>query len=198
MTPSKKSGFTLIELLVVIAIIGVLASIILASLKQARAKARDSKRIQDITQINTAIQLYMNDHNGEAPKLENDACLIVDHAIRDVTCTADNRSTAGKANWEHLQNELAPYISLLSEDPLALHTENSSFVAYAQIDPGENCDAGPNDCVSPYSYIYRAPSAASAIIWDQNPNAQLSKSSYQIYVEKFETKDGRFGFGLDL
>jgi len=51
-------GFTLIELLVVISIIGLLSSIILASLSTARAKARDARRKTDVHQIVNALYLY--------------------------------------------------------------------------------------------------------------------------------------------
>src|SRR3989344_265671 len=61
---SKKrigvAGFTLIELLVVIAIIGVLASIVLASLNSARQKSRDARRLTDIKQIQLALELYFD------------------------------------------------------------------------------------------------------------------------------------------
>ena len=61
---SRLSGFTLIELLVVIAIIGVLASIVLASLNSARRKSRDARRITDIKQIQLALELY---YDGQSP-----------------------------------------------------------------------------------------------------------------------------------
>jgi len=60
----ESSGFTLIELLVVIAIIGLLASVVLLALNSARQKARDSKRVADVRQIQTALELYYNDFSG--------------------------------------------------------------------------------------------------------------------------------------
>ncbi len=58
MTIRNQRGFTLIELLVVIAIIGILASVVLASLNSARIKARDARRISDIKQLQLALELY--------------------------------------------------------------------------------------------------------------------------------------------
>lgn len=60
-------GFTLIELLVVIAIIGVLASIVLASLNTARKKSRDARRLADIKQVQLALELYFDGNSSTYP-----------------------------------------------------------------------------------------------------------------------------------
>jgi len=57
----NDEGFTLIELLVVIAIIGLLSTLSVLALNSARARARDAKRIADIKQIQTALEMYYND-----------------------------------------------------------------------------------------------------------------------------------------
>ncbi len=61
---NKNKGFTLIELLVVVAIIGLLASVVLASLSTARGRGRDAKRLQDMNQVRTALELYNSTNNA--------------------------------------------------------------------------------------------------------------------------------------
>jgi prepilin-type N-terminal cleavage/methylation domain-containing protein len=57
-------GFTLIELLVVIAIIGILSSVVLASLNSARVKGRDARRVSDVKQLQLALELYYDNEQS--------------------------------------------------------------------------------------------------------------------------------------
>lgn len=68
----RQKGFTLIELLVVISIIGLLASVVLVSLRGAQIKARDTKRLADMSQIQKALALYY-DKNGTYPAPASDS-----------------------------------------------------------------------------------------------------------------------------
>ena len=58
----NKKGFTLIELLVVIAIIGLLSTLAVVSLNNARVKARDAKRMADIKTLQQAIEMHIGDY----------------------------------------------------------------------------------------------------------------------------------------
>lgn len=62
-------GFTLIELLLVISIIGLLSSIVLGALNDAKKKAEVVAAVQHLKQLNIAMELYKLDHGGSHIKL---------------------------------------------------------------------------------------------------------------------------------
>ena len=63
---NKRGGFTLIELLVVISIIGLLSSIVLSSINEARNKAKYTALVQNIYELQKAVEIYKLD-NGYYP-----------------------------------------------------------------------------------------------------------------------------------
>jgi general secretion pathway protein G len=68
----KRNGFTLIELLIVISILGILAALVTVNFNQARQRARDVSRKNDLKQIQNALELYKNDQSPQtySPDIE--------------------------------------------------------------------------------------------------------------------------------
>ena len=95
---NRLRGFTLIELLVVIAIIGLLSSIVLASLSTARNKAEDAQRMANVKQVKNALMLYYDDHS-KYPAV----------------------SGGGAEPLSSLSTALKPYIYKLPDDPSSSH-----------------------------------------------------------------------------
>ena len=100
-----RTGFTLIELLVVIAIIGLLSTIVVISLNQARAKARDAKRMADLVQLRQALDLYAADNGGQYPPSP---------------CGYNCNNYWCSTNWTGgvFEISLSPYMSRLPVDPI--------------------------------------------------------------------------------
>ena len=86
-----NKAFTLIELLVVIAIIGLLSSIVLASLNSARDKAKEAKILSSLKSINNQAEIYRT-ANGTYEGLCDDP------KIEEMVNALDN-SSEGTACW---------------------------------------------------------------------------------------------------
>lgn len=80
----NNKAFTLIELLIVIAIFALIANITMISLNKAKREARDTKRVDNINQIRSALHLYSVEKlaypDGNALALGSDSYLILDNS----------------------------------------------------------------------------------------------------------------------
>src|SRR3989338_10751812 len=88
----KQKGFTLIELLVVIAIIGLLSTLAVVALSSARQKARDAKRVGDVKQLQTSLELFFNENN----QYPTAAAVVL--GATNYACLGDNGFTTTGSN----------------------------------------------------------------------------------------------------
>lgn len=100
----NNSGFTLIELLVVIAIIGILSSIVLASLNSARDKGANAAVKQNLAAVRSQAEIYYDNNSLSYVGLCGDQNIInaINSAINagsDTGGTVANRCNAVADNW---------------------------------------------------------------------------------------------------
>ena len=65
--PGRYEAFTLIELLIVVAIIALLVAILVPSLQQAQALAKQTVCASNVKQISYGLRMYADDNGGKAP-----------------------------------------------------------------------------------------------------------------------------------
>ncbi len=110
----KSKGFTLLELLIVIAIIGILSSIVVSSMNNAREKGQISKVEQELQSIKTAMEMMQIDTDewpGHQTPFEINTGS--DNEIENIT-----GSTAGLAGTDGVYpNWQGPYIIQDIVDP---------------------------------------------------------------------------------
>ena len=94
---TNQKGFTLIEILIAMAIVAILSAGVLVGLNPVRAKARDARRISDLRQVQTGLELYFS-KSGQYPPAVG----------------------TGASNWEQLKSDLTGAgigVSTIPQDP---------------------------------------------------------------------------------
>lgn len=106
---AQARGFTLIELLVVIAIIGILASVVLASLNSARAKGADAAIKANLNNLRAQAELFYDDNSNVYTSLCSNA--NIDQGMD----AADAANGSGVVDCDSDADEWAAHAQLVTD-----------------------------------------------------------------------------------
>ena len=152
-TKTSEPGFTLIELLVVIAIIAVLAALLLPAVGRAKQRAQLAQCLSNFRQLQTAWQMYANDHE--------------DYAVQAPPSVGwEERMVSVEAGW-HKPSWTQGKLSYEPNNFNNFNTENlvnpkySAFAEYIK-------SAG----------VYRCPADRSMALWQGQPKLRVRSYNY--------------------
>ncbi|MBI4692289.1 MAG: prepilin-type N-terminal cleavage/methylation domain-containing protein [Candidatus Terrybacteria bacterium] len=132
----KNKGFTLIELLVVIAIIGILSSVVLASLNNARKKARDARRVADLKQLQLALEMYFDTSRAYPTSL---GALVTDGYI-----PSEPKDPIGATSYS--------YAYYPTDSPTYYHLGASLEAGGPLLDTDKDCNSSSTTCPGGVAY----------------------------------------------
>ncbi len=147
---SYKKGFTLLELLVVIAIIGIFSTVVMVSLNSSRAKSRDTHRLVELKQIQTALELYRGSFSqyplsdGQYAHWANDCDagrvgFLIPELVTSELLQGLKDPLPCSVHWGYTYGSNGVNYKLIS------HTEYSLKSLRPFLDPAQ--DGGPDPCV---------------------------------------------------
>jgi general secretion pathway protein G len=143
-----QQGFTLIETLIVVSIIGILSAVVLSSMNpiDQLGKGRDSKKKQDLAEIQRALEAYYHDNGRYPPHIQSGASYQI------------QGGSGTKGNWG---KEWQPYMNVVPQDTAGarytyIQVQNGqAYYLYASLerggkDPqacagGSKCTNAPNN-----------------------------------------------------
>ena len=101
MKKNFKAGFTLIELLVVIAIIGILASVVLASLNSARAKGADAAIKSGLANARAQAEIFYDGNGGTYTGVcaQTSGILPMKNAVANTAGSTNCSEASAGAGW---------------------------------------------------------------------------------------------------
>ncbi len=112
----NSKGFTLIELLVVIAIIGILSSVVLASLNSARSKGNDVAVRSNLANIRTQAAVYVDNGSAVTTTAACNASLFADSVIaKQITAAQSAGGGAAVCNANGTTGAWAVQVPLKSD-----------------------------------------------------------------------------------
>lgn len=134
----NKKGFTLIELLVVIAIIGLLTTLAIVALDSARQKSRDAKRVTDIRQIQTALELYFNGGGTYPGLLVGPQSEVLGTAIKCIDGNGFNAAIGCSVN--------PLYMGQVPDEPTPTNSDSGGYVYWGRQATGDCVASADGDC----------------------------------------------------